>query len=80
MLSNGVELQFEHDGSFEKIESRSGVPAEIVPVQIADYVKTHSPNSIIVEFEIARRYFEVKLSNGMELTFNSRYNLVELDD
>lgn len=80
ILSNGVELKFNHDGAFEKIESRSGVPEGLVPVQIADYVKTHSPNSVIVEYEITRRYYEVQLSNGMELVFNSKYNLVELDD
>lgn len=80
ILSNGVELQFGHDGSFEKIESKVGVPEGIVPVQISDYVKAHSPNSVIVEYEITKRYYEVKLSNGFELVFNGKYNLVELDD
>ena len=31
MLANGVKIQFENSGALEKIESRAGVPEELVP-------------------------------------------------
>lgn len=79
-LSNGVELQFEHDGSLEKISARAGVPAGVVPVQIADYVKAYYPDAVIIEYEVGRKEYDVKLSNGLELKFNSKFRLKDIDD
>ena len=79
-LANGVEIQFENNGALEKISARTGVPAAVVPVQIADYVKTNFPDAVVVEYEIGRRDFSVDLSNGLELRFNGKFKLVELDD
>ena len=79
-LANGVEIQFENSGALEKISARSGVPAAVVPVQIADYVKANFPDAVVVEYEIGRRDFSVDLSNGLELRFNGKFKLVELDD
>lgn len=79
-LANGVEIQFENSGALEKISARTGVPAAVVPVQIADYVKANFPDAVVVEYEIGRRDFSVDLSNGLELRFNGKFKLVELDD
>lgn len=79
-LENGVEVTFEHSGSLEKITDRGGIPAGVVPVQIADYVKANSPNAGIIEYEVGRRDYEVKLTNGLELKFNSRFRVIGLDD
>lgn len=80
VLSGGVEIQFEHDGSLEKISVRTGIPDGIVPVQIEEYVRTHYPDTLVVEYEVARKEYEVKLTNGLELKFNSAFRLVEIDD
>lgn len=79
-LANGVEITFEHDGSLEKITDHAGVPAGVVPVQITDYVKSNYPDASIVEYEIGKREFEVKLTNRLELKFNSSFRLKGLDD
>ena len=79
-LVNGVELVFEHNGALEKISDKVGIPKGVVPVQIADYVKTYYPDALIVEYEIGRKEYEVKVTNGLELTFNSNFKLRELDD
>ena len=79
-LENGVEIVFEHDGSLEKISARGGVPDGVVPVQIADYVKSNYPDAKVVEYEVGRKEFEVKLTNGLELKFNGSFRLVGLDD
>lgn len=79
-LANGVEIQFENSGALEKITARTGVPEAVVPVQISDYVEANFPDAVIVEYEIGRRDFSVELSNGLELRFNGKFKLVELDD
>ncbi len=80
MLANGVKIQFEHNGSLEKIESRAGVPEGLIPFQIKDYVKLHYPDAIFLGYEIGRKSYEVKLSNRLELKFNKNFILIEIDD
>ncbi|MBP3563726.1 MAG: PepSY-like domain-containing protein [Bacteroidales bacterium] len=80
VLVSGVRIQFNNDGSLEKIESKAGVPEGLIPVQIRDYVKLHYPDAVFYEYEIGRRSYEVKLSNRLELKFNRNFYLVEIDD
>ena len=80
MLANGVKIQFEHSGALEKIESRTGIPAELVPYQIRDYVKIHYPDATFVQYKIGKRSYEVKLSNRLEIKFNKNFNVIEIDD
>jgi hypothetical protein len=80
-LVSGVMLQFENDGSLEKVETRNGnIPEGIIPVQILQVVNSYYPDATILSYEVGRRSYEVKLSNRLELKFNSRFELVELDD
>jgi hypothetical protein len=81
VLVSGVKLQFENDGRLESIKTKNGnIPAGVVPVQITDAVKAHYPDAKILEYEIGRRTYEVKLSNRLELKFDSRFNIIEIDD
>jgi hypothetical protein len=81
VLENGVAIQFDNDGRLEKIASRSGdIPAAVIPKQITDIVKSHYPDAYIVEYEVDRKTYEVKLSNRIEITFDSSFRLVEIDD
>ena len=80
MLANGVKIQFEHNGSLEKIESRAGVPENLIPFQIKDYVKLHYPDALFLGYELGRKSYEVKLSNRLELKFNKNFILIEIDD
>ncbi len=80
VMESGATIGFQNDGRLEKIESKAGIPAAVVPVQISDYVKMHYPDALIVEYEVGRRTYEVKLSNRLELKFNRYFNLVEVDD
>ncbi len=80
MFVSGTKVQFNNDGSLEKFESRAGVPAELVPVQIRDFVKLHYPDALIMGYEVGRKTYDVDLSNRLELKFNKRFNLIEVDD
>lgn len=79
LLANGTMLEFSNSGSVKKVASRSGIPAEIVPVTIREYVAAHYPGAGFLEFEIDRKTYEVKLTNRMELKFNSNFNVIEVD-
>jgi hypothetical protein len=80
-LVSGVMLQFEHGGSLEKIETRNGnIPAGIIPFHIIYMVKQYYPEAQITEYEIGKRSYEVKLSNRMEMKFNTKFQIIELDD
>jgi len=80
MLANGVKIQFEHSGALEKIESRAGIPSDLVPVQIRDYVQVHYPDATFIGYEIGRKSYEVKLSNRLEIKFNKNFHVIEIDD
>lgn len=81
VLENGVAIQFDNDGRLEKIASRSGdIPAAVMPKQITDIVKSHYPDAYIVEYEVDRKTYEVKLSNRIEITFDSSFRMIEIDD
>ena len=80
VLEDGTKIDFNHEGSLEKIESKSGVAVELIPYQIREYVERHYPNAVYVEYEIGHKSYEVTLSNRMEFKFNSEFNIVEIDD
>ena len=46
----------------------------------AGEIRERYPDAEILEYEVGRRSYEVKLSNRMELKFNSSFKIVELDD
>lgn len=80
-LDNGFEIQFENDGSLDKIETRDGdVPEVLIPEKIREYVKKNYPHVTYKEYEVGTRSYEVKLSNKLELKFNSSFVLIEIDD
>jgi hypothetical protein len=80
VLENGVRFHFENDGSLEKIETPTGVPEGLVPVQIRDYVNANYQEFIIIEYEVGRNTYEVKLSNRLELKFDTSFKYIGFDD
>lgn len=79
-LANGVHVEFYSDGALKSIESKDGVPADLIPIQIVEFVKVRYPDAYFIHYEVDRRHFEVKLSNRLELKFNRNFNLMEIDD
>ena len=52
----------------------------LIPSAIVDYVNEYYPESKIVELKHDYRGWEVKLTGGLELTFNDNFKLVDIDD
>lgn len=80
VLVSGLKIRFEHNGDLEGLECRTGIPADMVPVQIRDYVRIHYPDAYFTGYEIGRRTYEVTLSNRLELKFNKNFYVIEIDD
>ena len=78
---SGTKLEFDGDGEWTELDCRyAAVPKDLVPAQIADYVKKNYPNSKITELKREHNEWEAKITGGLELTFNDSFKLVDIDD
>ena len=81
VFTDGAKLEFNRKGEWEDVDCRYGeVPAAIIPVKIAEYVKARYPDAKIIRIERDRYGYEVKLSNRLELTFNKNFRIVDIDN
>ena len=77
---NGTHIEFSAEGEWREVSSHKALPQGIVPSSIQAYVSEHYPMLPIVHIERSRREWEVGLDNGIELTFDSRFRLIDIDD
>lgn len=73
-------IDFDGKGNWEEVDCKfSSVPTAVVPVRIMDYVRANYPDETVKKIEKDRREYEVKLSNRVELSFDLKYNLTDID-
>lgn len=81
VFANSAKIEFLKDGEWKEVDCKySAVPAAIVPVKIAEYVTKNYEDVQIVKIDRSKREYEVDLSNGLELTFDTKFNLIDIDD
>lgn len=82
IFSDGNKVDFNKKGEWKDVDCRqTELPQEIVPSQIKNYVTKNYPDVKIIEIEKEDgQKHEIKLSNGLDLTFDSKFNLVDIDD
>ena len=81
VFTNSTKLEFQKDGNWKEVDCKySTVPTGIVPAQIAQYLTQNYPDTKIVKIDRDKRDYEVKLTNGLELTFDLKFNLIDIDD
>ena len=56
------------------------VPAELVPVEITNYVNRIHGSQSITKISKDNRGWDIELSNGIEIVFDKRFNVVDFDD
>lgn len=78
---SGEKLEFDKKGNWTEVDCRKGaVPAYFIPTEIAEFVSTYYYGVKIVKIEKEDRgEYEVDLSNGIELTFNKKFKLIDID-
>ncbi len=80
IFTDGCQVEFDGKGDWKQVECKSSaVPAAVIPAPILEYVKTHHPDASVVKIEKERREYEAKLSDRVELTFDSKFNLIDID-
>ncbi len=83
-LDNGLELYFDMNGNFLKAENDDKfIGVDNLPQSILDYISTNYPNETILyaeeDQEDGMLIYEVHLTGGYELEFDSSGNLLEVE-
>lgn len=80
VFTNGDHLEFDRNGGWTEISSKTrGVPSALIPTGISTYLKSNYPGQKVVQIERDRREYEVELANGVEVTFNMSFQVVDID-
>lgn len=81
MFTNGTKVEFSKNGQWYEIDCKYGaVPSEVVPSEILKYVAEHYPDTEIEQIEHDHGRYDVKITNGLEITFDKRFNVIDIDD
>lgn len=81
-FTDGSEIEFDSKGVWMEVDgNRNTIPTGFIQKNILTYVKDKFPNTQIVKIEKGRfEKQDVKLSNGLELEFNSKGDFKRIDD
>lgn len=81
IFTSSSKIEFLKNGDWKEVDCKySTVPAAIIPQQISQYVSQHYPDAAVVQIDRGKRDYEVKLANGLEQTFDLKFNLIDIDD
>ena len=81
IFTNGEKLEFDKSGDWTEIQCKmSEVPAQAVPAGIRSYVSSTYPDAKILQIERDGKEYDVKLSNRWEITFNNKFQVIDIDD
>ena len=81
LFDKDSKVEFAKNGEWKDVECKYGeVPAAIVPQQIRDYVTKNYPKNKIVAIDRDRRDYEVELDNGLDLKFDLKFRLIDIDN
>ena len=80
-LEDGTKIEFNGKGEWTEISNkRTGIPHSIIPKKLIEYVGKQYPEAHFLSIERDSRDYEIKLSNGIELTFTLDGKLIGFDD
>ena len=80
VLQNGTKLEFDKKGNLTEVDSKQDiVPAQLIPQAIRNYLKDNYAGQSVKKIEINKNEYEVELANGLDLTFNKHFQLIDID-
>lgn len=81
LLTDRTEIEFDRHGEWLEVDcDEKPVPIGLVPTYVTAYLKENFPDAYVIKIERERREIEVDLSNDWSLTFNTKGELIEIDD
>lgn len=80
VFTSGEKVEFDKKGNWKEIDCKlSAVPAKLIPAKIASYLKSNYPGVKVLKLEKGNNEYEVNLANGMEITFNKNFVVIDID-
>lgn len=80
-FTDGSKAEFDRRGEWREVDCvRRAIPAGIIPSKIADFLKNNHSDNFAVRIERDKKGYELKLDNGLEVKFDSKYALTGYDD
>lgn len=80
-FTDGSRVEFDRRGEWREVDCvRRAIPAGIIPSKIADFFKNNHNGNFAVRIERDKKGYELKLDNGLEVKFDSKYAFTGYDD
>lgn len=80
VLRNGTKLEFDKKGNLTEIDCKQGiVPSQLIPQPIKNYLKENYRGEAVRKIELNKKEYEVELTNGLDLTFNKHFQLIDIE-
>ena len=81
VFTNGNKVEFDKKGNWTNVDcEHTQVPVAILPEAIRQYVTKNYPDAKVLKIELTdRKGYDVELSNGFELEFDKRMNVIDVD-
>lgn len=81
VLTGGQKIEFDKNGEWTNVDCKhTVVPAAIIPQQIKEYVKKKFPEQKIIQIERNKKTYEIELNNKLEVKFDQKFNVIEIDN
>lgn len=79
VLQNGTKLEFDKKGNLTEIDCKQAtVPDQLIPQAIKNYLMANYAGQSVKKIEMNKNE-EVELANGLDLTFNKHFQLIDID-
>lgn len=79
-LSDGTEVDFDVKNQWDNVDCKTkAVPADLVPAAIASYVKEKYQSLTITKIDKDEKGYDIKLSDGVELKFDTAGKFIGVD-
>ena len=80
IFTNGEKIEFDGNGNRTEIKcKRTAVPSSLIPAKTAVHVRENYNGCRILETEKDNGETEVTLSNRIEITFNGRMEVIDIE-
>ncbi len=80
VLTTSEKLEFDKKGEWKEVDCKhNAVPEGIVPDFIVETVASEYEAQPIVAIERGRKYYEIELKSGLDITFDKDGKIIELD-
>ena len=80
-LENGITVKFDKGGNWEDVDApgNSALPTSFILTPIVTYIEAEYPEAGINDVDKERHGFDIELTSGLDLVFDTEGNFVRID-